>query len=74
MSFRDMSRDYLSVKAIFWNNVTQHIGTAISLVTCIHAEVLHICDIVTVHFNHFPCMKIFDTIWSHLCVLTYIYV
>ncbi len=40
----------------------------------IPAKTLHNCDIVSVNVNHFPCMKICDTLWKHLCMLTYIYV
>ncbi len=33
----------------------------------------HNCDIVLVHFNHFPCMGICDKLSRHLSMLTYIY-
>ncbi len=39
----------------------------------IPAKPLHSHDIVSVHFNHFLCMRICDTAWRHISMLTYIY-
>ncbi len=38
------------------------------------AKLLHIHDIVSVHFNNFPCMGIYDTLRRHISRLPYIYV
>ncbi len=39
----------------------------------IPAEPLHNCDIVSVHFNHFPLMGICDKLSRHLSMLSCIY-
>ncbi len=39
----------------------------------IPAKPMHNHDIVSVHFNHFHCMRICDKLSKHLSMLTYIY-
>ncbi len=41
--------------------------------TIISAKLLHNYDIVSAHFNHFPYMRICDTLKRHLSMLTGIY-
>ncbi len=45
-----------------------------SLHICIPAKPLHNCDIVSVHFNHFHCMRICDKLSRHLSVNLHIHV
>ncbi len=39
----------------------------------IPARPLYNCDIVSMYFNHFPCMGICNKLSRHLSMLTYIY-
>ncbi len=50
-----------------WNIIAQLTSYHIS------AQPLHNHIIVSGHLYHFPCMKIYDTLRRHLCMLTYIY-
>ncbi len=42
-------------------------------IVLIHVKLLYNYDIVSVHFNHLPCMKNCDTLSRHLWMLTYTY-
>ncbi len=46
---------------------------SVPLLRFIPAKPLHNCEIVSGHFNNFPCMGICNKLSSHLSMLTYKY-